>query len=125
MEWVKDFYPKQREWLSSAGYWVTLSISDLPEKAGRQAALVDRLAPGNGKRVLELGCGGGMDAAAIALAGHTVVAVDIVDACVSSARRLADHFSKGKLKVIKGNFYEIETSGRFICVPSLKVLSLP
>ena len=70
MEWVKDFYTKQREWLGSAGYWATLSVSDLPEKAGRQAALVDRLAPGDGKRVLELGCGGGMDAAAIALAGE-------------------------------------------------------
>ena len=113
MEWAKDFYSKQYEWLERPALWAQFSPSDPPGRARRRAAAVERLAGPGIKRVLELGCGSGIVAGAIALLGHTVVAVDIVDACVANARRVAAQVPRGELIVVQGDFYEIELTDRF------------
>lgn len=44
-----------------------------------------------GSRILELGCGGGTDSAALASAGHTVIATDFVAEVIDSNRELFTH----------------------------------
>lgn len=113
MEWAKDFYSKQYKWLERPALWAEFSASAPPGRARRRAAAVERLAGPATKRVLELGCGSGTVAGAIALMGHTVVAVDIVDECVANARRIAAEVPNGELIVVQGDFYEIELTDRF------------
>lgn len=113
MEWTKGFYTKQYELLESVAAWAQFFPADPPGPRKRRAAAVERLAGPGTKRVLELGCGGGLTAGAIALLGHTVVAVDIVDAAAASARRVAAQVANGEMHVVQGDFYEIELEGRF------------
>ncbi len=113
MEWTKDFYSRQYEWLDSPARWAEFSPGDPPGRARRRAAAVERLGGPGTKRVLELGCGSGIVAGAIALLGHTVVAVDIVDESVANARRIAAEIPNGELLVVQGDFYEIELTDRF------------
>jgi SAM-dependent methyltransferase len=113
MDWAKDFYSTQYELLESPAVWATFSPSAPPGRARRRAAAVERLAGPGTKRVLELGCGSGVVAGAIALLGHTVVAVDIVEVCAASARRVAAQVPNGEIIVVQGDFYEIELSGSF------------
>ena len=113
MEWTKDFYTRQYELLGSPAVWASFSPSNLPERATGRAAAVERLAGSGAKRVLELGCGGGIMAGAIALLGNRVVAVDIVDEAVTSARYFAAQVTNGDMRVIQGDFYEIALDGLF------------
>jgi SAM-dependent methyltransferase len=114
MEWTKEFYTKQAEWLGLPAIWDTLSPVPPPDRGVRRALAIERLAGPGTKRVLELGCGSGLVAATIAgLVGHSVVAVDIVDASVASARRVAKEVTNGDLTVVRGSFYEIELQGKF------------
>lgn len=113
MGWARNFYSKQYEWLERPALWAKFSASAPAGRATRRASAVERLAGPGTKRVLELGCGSGTVSAAIALLGHSVVAVDIVDACVASARRLAAEVPNGEMVVVQGDFYEIELTDRF------------
>jgi len=113
MGWTKDFYARQYELLESPTAWAQFFPADPPNHRKRRAAAIARLAGPGPKRILELGCGGGITAGAIALLGHTVVAVDIVEVAVASARRVAAHLSNGEMSVIHGDFYEIELDGLF------------
>jgi len=113
MKWTKDFYTKQYEWLKRPELWVQFSRIDPPDRAKRRAETIARLAGSGIKRVLELGAGSGIVAGAIALLGHSVVAVDFVDACVENARRIAAHVPRGELTVNQGDFYEIELADTF------------
>lgn len=113
MDWAKNFYSKQAKWLKLPARWAKFSPSDPPGRARRRAAALERLAQPGTKRVLELGAGSGIVAGAIALLGHTVVAVDIVDESVANARRVAAQLPHGELIVVQGDFYEIELTDRF------------
>ncbi len=113
MDWTKNFYSKQAKWLDLPARWAEFSPSDPPGRARRRAAAVERLAGPGTKRVLELGAGSGIVAGATALLGHTVVAVDIVDASVANARRVAAQVPNGELIVVQGDFYEIELADMF------------
>jgi SAM-dependent methyltransferase len=113
MGWAKGFYTRQYELLKSPAVWATFSPNNLPERAKRRAEAVERLAGPGAKQILELGCGGGIMAGAIALRGNTVVAVDIVDAAVASARRLAAQIQTGQLTVVHGDFYTIALEDKF------------
>jgi hypothetical protein len=55
--------------------------------------------------------GSGFTSAALASAGHDVVAIDLVDACVESIARLADDIQRGSLAAIAGDFYSVEVEG--------------
>ena len=65
------------------------------------------------RRVLELGAGGGQNAAAAADAGYDVIAVELVPASVAHARNLAQATRTGTLVVHKADFYTIDLEGPF------------
>jgi len=113
MDWAQNFYTRQFKLLESAEAWSRFFPAPPPAHRVRRAEAVERLSGPGIKRVLELGAGGGLTAGAIALRGHSVVAVDIVDAAATSARRIAAQIPAGKMHVVQGDFYEIELEGTF------------
>jgi SAM-dependent methyltransferase len=113
LTWAKDFYSKQAQWLGREAIWASFSAHNPPDRARHRAAAVECLAGSGSKRVLELGCGSGTAAAAIALLGHTVVALDIVDAAVANTRRLAAQLPAGALTVLQADFYSVSLADRF------------
>lgn len=113
MRWAKEFYTKQYQWLESPAIWTMYSPDSPPDQAMRRAKAVERLAGPGSKRILELGCGSGLVAGAMAHLGNEIVALDIVDSAVANAKRLAAQISNGKMSAILGDFYEIELDGKF------------
>lgn len=101
MERVKRFYERQNEW---AGVYE----GDVTAAHRKNAAAILRLAGGRLGRLLDLGAGGGQNAAAAADLGYMVTAVEIVPACLENARSLASRVHKGGLEVVEGDFYEVE-----------------
>lgn len=101
MEWVKQFYLKQHEW---AGVY----DGDVAKIHRKNAAIVQDLAGGRIGRLLELGAGGGQNAAAAANLGYSVVAIELVPSGVKNAQKLASQPREGQLRVIEGDFYEVE-----------------
>ena len=112
-DWTKKFYTKQYQLLDSVAAWGRFFPADPPGNRQRRAEAVERLAGPGVKRVLELGCGGGLTAGAIALLGHHVVAVDIVETAAASARRIAAQLPNGAMRVVQGDFYQIELDDTF------------
>jgi SAM-dependent methyltransferase len=111
MEWVRNFYEKQYAWADWKTRWADLDL-DEPGVAAHVEA-VRRLAGSGEKRILELGSGVGRLAAALAHAGHTVVAIELIEELVQNTRRLASGVRAGSIQGIAGDFYEIELDGRF------------
>lgn len=104
--WVRDFYAKQNEW---AG----VSRDPITDMHRRNADLVHRRTGGKIGTVLELGAGGGQNAAALADLGYSVTAVELVPAVAENARKLALQPRKGYVTVIVDDFYEVDLSDRF------------
>ncbi len=104
--WARDFYAKQNE-------WADVSRDPITDMHCRNADLVQRLAGGRIGRVLELGAGGGQNAAALADLGYSVTAVELVPSVAQNALELAARPRKGQLRVIVGDFYEVELAERF------------
>jgi SAM-dependent methyltransferase len=99
-EWIKDFY-------TQAGIW----WGDDPQAAGVHPArvkTVERLYGKGSKRILELGAGTGMTAAAMADAGHDVLAVELSPTRARVARELAETPHQGSLTILEGDFYTLE-----------------
>ena len=101
MEAIRRFYEQQDAWTGAYSGEVT-------ERHRKNAAAVHRLAGGKLGRILELGAGGGQNAAAAADLGYSVVAVDIVPSFIETARRLASKPRKGHLRALQADFYEVE-----------------
>ncbi len=106
MDWVEDFYTKQDEWAGVYG-------EPIRPHHREKAALVEEVGSSRPLRVLELGCGGGQVASAIADLGHSVVAVDLNSRAIELARRLASARTDGRMTVVHGDFYAIDMDGRF------------
>jgi SAM-dependent methyltransferase len=104
--WARDFYAKQDEW---AG----VSRDPVTDMHRRNADLVHCLAGGKIGKVLELGAGGGQNAAALADLGYSVTAIELVPSVAQNALELAARPRKGRLRVIVGDFYEVEVPGPF------------
>jgi SAM-dependent methyltransferase len=106
MDWVKNFYTKQDDWAGVYG-----------EPVGafhrKKAALVETADPSRPLRILELGCGGGQVASAIADRGHSVVAVDLNPRAIERARRLASARTDDRMTVVHGDFYAIDLDESF------------
>ena len=101
MDWVKPFYSKQHEWAGVYG-------GDVADTHRKNAAIVRRLAAGRIGCLLELGAGGGQNAAAAADLGYSVIAIELVSSGVKNAQELASQQRKGQLCIIEGDFYEVE-----------------
>jgi SAM-dependent methyltransferase len=113
VEWVPDFYAKQYEWAGWPARWRSRGAAEAVSMSATHVEAVTRLAGPGPKRLLELGAGSGSTSAALASAGHDVVAIDLVDACVASIARLADDIQRGSLKAIAGDFYSVELEDPF------------
>lgn len=111
MEWVDEFYTKQDEWAGVYGGAVEAFHRE-------KAALVEVSGETQSLRVLELGCGGGRVAWAIADRGHHVVAIDLNPRAIEQARRLASARTDERMAVIQSDFYTIDLDDRFnvVCV---------
>ncbi|MDD5264802.1 MAG: class I SAM-dependent methyltransferase [Candidatus Bipolaricaulis sp.] len=106
MDWVRTFYDKQDEWTGCCRGEIMASDRE-------RAFRIARLLGGRQARVLELGCGGGQTAAAIAELGHIVVAMDSSLRAIESARRRARADFRGRMEAIHADYYTFEPGGRF------------
>ena len=79
-----DYFKTQYEefYTREGYYWGT-------EPAGFLDKLIALRAPGDGIKVLDLGCGEGKDAVYMASRGYTVTAFDITDNGIRKAKKLA------------------------------------
>lgn len=103
--WIKDFY-------TQAGIW----WGPDPQAEGihpARVAAVERLCGPGHKRILELGSGSGASAAALADAGHAVVAVELSPSRATLARELAKIPRAGSLSVLEADFYTVALDARF------------
>lgn len=80
------------------GTWGTDPLARLLR--ARVIAVCARFFPNRG-RVLDLGCGPGLDAAALEALGHAVLAIDASDGMVAEARRRASDVRQGDLDALE------------------------
>lgn len=106
MDWVENFYTKQDEWAGVYG-------EPVGPHHREKAALVETAGLSRSLRVLELGCGGGQVASAIADLGHSVVAVDLNPRAVDQARTLASVRTDDRMTVVRSDFYAVDLEERF------------
>jgi SAM-dependent methyltransferase len=109
VEWVRDFYAKQYEWADWRRRWGGFD----PNERNARVEAVARHAGPEPHRILELGSGTGTTAAALASAGHAVVAIEMQDELAENTRELAAAVTGGSLRAIAGDFYEVELPGTF------------
>ncbi|MEZ4737117.1 MAG: methyltransferase domain-containing protein [Caldilineaceae bacterium] len=106
MDWALEFYTKQNQW---SGVYEEAINDGHRLKAGWIEELVG---PGK-KRILELGAGGGQVAAAMAMLGHDVTAVEQAPTLSAHAQKLATEAMAGRLTVVQASFYTVELTGLF------------
>jgi SAM-dependent methyltransferase len=109
VDWVRDFYAKQYEWADWRRRWSGFD----PDRRNARVDAVTRHAGSEPLRILELGSGVGTTAAALAVAGHEVVAIEMQDELAEHTRELAAVVTGGSLRAIAGDFYEVEPTGPF------------
>lgn len=105
LDWIEPFY-------TQAGIW----WGEDPQAEGVHAARVATVArlcgPGR-KHILDLGTGPGATAAALADAGHAVLAVELSPARAAYAAKLAELPHAGSLAVLQADFYGAPIVERF------------
>jgi SAM-dependent methyltransferase len=109
VDWVRDFYAKQYAWADWRRRWGGFD----PNKRDARVEAVTRHAGPEPHRILELGSGTGTTAAALASAGHAVVAIELQEELAEHTRDLAAVVTGGSLRAIAGDFYEVELPGTF------------
>jgi SAM-dependent methyltransferase len=109
VDWVREFYAKQYEWADWSRRWGSFD----PNERDARVDAVTRHTGSEPHRILELGSGTGTTAAALAVAGHEVVAIEIQDELADHTRELATGVTGGSLRAIAGDFYEVEPTGTF------------
>lgn len=104
MDWVEPFYRLQ-------GEWADLYSGNVSQESRDRAALLRQQVP-DGGFLLELGAGGGEAAAAAAIDGWQVTAVELVGRAAANARRLAADLERaqasGSLSVLEADMYDVE-----------------
>ncbi|MDG4798775.1 class I SAM-dependent methyltransferase [Micromonospora sp. WMMD1082] len=108
MDWVRSFY-------SQTGAWWGAAEAKISDRDHRRVRLLHEHRGTRPIRVLELGCGYGTTAAAMAAAGHVVTAVEISDRArhaVDFARAAAP----GRLSIVQDDFYAVQLPERFDAV---------
>ncbi|KQC12318.1 MAG: hypothetical protein APR63_02950 [Desulfuromonas sp. SDB] len=106
MYWVKEFYLKQQEWANVYGGGIT-------EYHRKNAELVKNTAQGKLGDILELGAGGGQNAAALAELGYSVTAVELIPQLAGIACKFTSNSAPGKIEVLQDDFYEINLEKKF------------
>ena len=106
MDWALEFYTKQNDW--SGVYEEAIH-----DGHRLKASWIEELTGPGKKRILELGAGGGQVAAAMAMLGHDVTAVEQAPTLCAHAQKLAAEAMAGRLTVVQASFYTVELTGRF------------
>jgi SAM-dependent methyltransferase len=106
MDWVRVFYEKQDEWTGTCRERIDACHLD-------QAGRVDRVLAGRAGRVLELGCGGGQTASALAAMGHSVVAIDQSPRAIAAAQERVEPRFASRLQFVLADFFAVNLEGRF------------
>jgi SAM-dependent methyltransferase len=108
MDWVRSFY-------SQTGAWWGAAEAKITERDHRRTKLLRQHGGAQSMRVLELGCGYGTTAAAMAAAGHDVTAVEISDRA-DRAVDFARQARPGRLSIVQDDFYAVRLPGTFDAV---------
>lgn len=106
MEWVLDFYDKQN-------LWSGIHKEEVSKGHREKAQLIEEFVGAGTKQILELGAGGGQNAAAMADLGHTVVAIELVLRNAEQAQKLAESDAKRKITVLNDDFYAVALDDQF------------
>lgn len=115
-EWVKDFY-------TQAGIWWGEDAQPVGEHQKRLETIT-RLRGEGTWRILDLGAGPGRTAAALADAGHDVIAVEINPTDIQYAHSLLNFPHKGSLEFVEADFYTVALKGCFDVVTCWQVFGL-
>jgi SAM-dependent methyltransferase len=108
MEWVEPFYTQKARWLHALGM-----PHDVLAHDRARTTMLQRLCGPAPQRILDLGCGDGGTAAALADAGYDVVAVELSPFRAERARALAALKRPGTMTVRAGDFFAVALAGRF------------
>ena len=104
-DWIKDFYDQAGEWWGPD--------PQAPGVHKSRLATLERLCGPGPHRLLELGAGSARTAAALADAGHAVVAVELSPTRAALARGLAATPRRAGLAVLEADFYTMDLAGPF------------
>jgi SAM-dependent methyltransferase len=107
VDWTKDFYSKTGTWWGPAEAKIT-------ESDKRRTEIVKKFVPESVK-VLELGCGYGNSAYAVAAAGYDITAVEISDR-INFADSVTDAPIDAKPLFVKQDFYKVNFDKKFDAV---------
>jgi SAM-dependent methyltransferase len=107
MQWVRDFYSKQNQWLN-------MYLGEVETLHHERAQLIDELfqarnsqnLPQNLPRVLELGAGGGQTAVALAQLGYALTTVELLPDSVAHTAKLSAEYSLD-IQAVMADFYEV------------------
>jgi len=106
MEWTKEFYSKQNQW---SGVY-TCAVHSAHHHNARKAAVAFGNLP---HRLLDLGTGGGQNAAALAELGCSVSALELLPELCDFARTHQIENPNGALEVIQADFYAYQPEELF------------
>jgi len=106
--WAREFYAQTAIWWGRDPQGSKVH--------GIRLDALERLCGKDKKRVLDLGAGPCGTAAAMADAGHDVVAVELNPKDIEYARKLCKVRRKGVLELVEGDFYKVKLKGRFNAV---------
>jgi len=98
MNWVKTFYTSQNDWFG-------IYLGAVEDSHHERAALVEAMLPQANQKILELGAGGGQTAIALAMLGHEVTMIELLEESAKYAQLLSDKMDV-PVRVIQGDFYE-------------------
>jgi len=111
MDWVRSFYEKQHQWAGVCSG----PVEDVHRRRARLIVCPGRKPP---YRILELGCGGGQSAVALAELGHEVVGIDLLPAAIQHARALGARTPGVSVAWVEADFYHFDPLGDFDVVCS-------
>lgn len=106
MDWVEEFYGAQNNWFG-------VYLGDVDESHHERAQLIENMSQTGPKSILELGGGGGQTAIAMAQLGNEVTMVELLKDSAQHASQLVENLEVSNLKVIQGDFYQVELDQKF------------
>lgn len=110
MEWVKDFYTKQYEWMN-------INDEDMLQAEEERLQHLEQFAGRSVRKILELGGGKGYFAVAVARKGYDVTMIELTENAAAYTRKLAKEYGVSeKITVIQGDFYETALPEQFDAV---------
>ncbi len=124
-DWVKDFYTQSAIWWGRDPQAAGTHAERLTqvERAVRVIDLIEGPVP-DPRRILDLGCGPGLSAAALADAGYAVTGVELNPTDAAYARELLKTPRPGALTFLEADFYTVDLPGPFDVVVCWQIFGI-